>query len=321
MKKEVNLKEERKENSETSNKVLRRALYSVLAVLFFLGGYSISDLINKDYESKEAKANKDFTTEIPKEEENVEENFVIAAPEYDVNVFDDIMDEEKVSARAEKILAGLKDADIKHSLKTEDIVWMLKVFNAGVIDKVDETEVRFAFDIVSELMMKNVLDPANDYVKNNWEGNYKAFDFSTFLTDDSDGQKLAQTVYENFDNIYTSDASAVEENCIPLMAHVVETEGLKGSLGGPSVSPLYLKLHTAFNITYNRVSLTFIGTKSPNTTYTYPKEICEGATITASELLEDLNSIYPSEYDTAINEAVQELRRAKNDCSTRSRGR
>lgn len=315
-----------KEKDEKTFKRLRKVLYFLLAGLFFISGYLGADHINKNSKSKSGESsNQDVTVEIPNEEENVKENFVVETPVYDVNVFDDINDEEKVYNRAEKILAGLEASGIEHNWKIEDIEWLLKVFNAGIIDKVDETEVRFAYDILAELIMKNIFNPANEYVKNNWQGNYKAFDFSMFLLDGSDGQKLAETVYENFNNIYTSDESKVEENSTPLMEHIVETEDLKGFLGGPSVSRLRLKLHTAFNITYNRVALTFLGTKSPNTTYTYPadlpKEICEGGTITAGELLEDLNSIYPSEFDTALNEGVQELKRAKSDCFTLSRGR
>lgn len=233
-------------------------------------------------------------------------------------IFDDIFNESKVSTRAFTIIENLKKAGISHELTQEDVEWMLKIFNAGKVDKIDENEVRYAYRLLSDLMYKNIVDPANEFAKGKWTGDYVAFDFSSFLIDGSDGQELAALEYESFNKIYTGKKSSVETNSNYLMKHVVETEDLRGFLGGPSIGKLRLKLHTAFNITYNRIALTFLGTKSSKTTYTYPKdlpkEICKGGKISASELLKILNSIDLSEYDSSIIAGVRELQVANKEC-------
>ena len=103
---------------------------------------------------------------------------------YDVNVFDDITDEDKLSTRAAMLIEDLNVNNPGHDFTVEEIENIMKWINGGIPEEVGQEEALYAISRVEVLMNRE-----------NQQEVDKVFDVSKLFLDGSKGQELAEKIY------------------------------------------------------------------------------------------------------------------------------
>ena len=103
---------------------------------------------------------------------------------YDVNVFDDITDEDKLATRAAMLIEDLNVNNPGHDFTADELENIMKWINGGIPAEIGQEEALYAISRVEVLMNRE-----------NQQEVDRVFDVSKLFLDGSKGQELAEKIY------------------------------------------------------------------------------------------------------------------------------
>ena len=115
---------------------------------------------------------------------------------YDVNVFDDITDEDKLSTRAAMLIEDLNVNNPGHDFTVEELENIMKWINGGIPEEIGQEEALYAISRVEVLMNRE-----------NQQEVDRVFDISKLFLDGSKGQELTEKIYLTRVNMFNTIGS------------------------------------------------------------------------------------------------------------------
>ncbi len=219
----------------------------------------------------------------------------------DPYVFDDVDNEVKIDNRVNDIMLEEykkinvdTSSDPRHYDSTKEI---LTVCNCGNIENGNTDEPNIIYDInaSTNFNMNYFYNTVLlDYKSNNWRGNYNVFDFSKFLLDGSEGQKIAKKLYEANVKFFNTEKKDVKNGLQELFdesMNILIVNDALGIQGG--INSLNSKMHYAIIYRYCNYTLFTIPLEmNPNIIYNASNEFAEKVGLMNSELsLKDIENI------------------------------
>lgn len=242
----------------------------------------------------------------------------------DPYVFDDVDNEVKIDNRVDKMMKfyeilGFDISDqynVYEPLEKEALI----VCNCGNLEGIDTDISNILYNIDAGLNInqsyyyKYVLP---DFNKNNWQGNYGVFDFSKYLLDGSEGQKIAKKLYEANVKIFSSNKEDLGNNLKETVDVCLNILFLNDALGNPGgINSVDSKVHKTIIYTYSLYMLfSIVHTMEPSNTYSVSDECIESLGLLNPEIsvyeIKTLVEKYIGNEDFIYSEAFKELEEAQ----------
>jgi hypothetical protein len=239
--------------------------------------------------------------------------------EKDPYVFDDVDNEVKIDNRIESVI--LESAKINITISSpeqhDEVREILTVCNCGNIENVSAEEAKIIYDMnagtnANEFYFSKIVLP--DYKSNNWKGNYNnVFDFSKFLLDGSQGQKIAKKIYQANVTFFNSEKEDVEEGLKTFISECLNVLLVNDALQKPDgINSVNSLVH--YNVIYRYCDyiIFFMPLEMElNNVYSFPDEYAQKVGISNSELsfgvVQDILERYLGSPMTLVYNAFGEL--------------
>ena len=175
-------KNEKNNKDEKTNDKNKKKNHKIRNIILVCGGislvFTITGLLRGCENTKNV--NSDSFGDYQQYDGNTDDN----EDEYDVNVFDDITDEDKLSTRAAMLIEDLNVNNPGHDFTVEELENIMKWINGGVPEEIGQEEALYAISRVEVLMNRE-----------NQQEVDRVFDVSKLFLDGSKGQELAEKIY------------------------------------------------------------------------------------------------------------------------------
>ena len=184
-------KENKDEKEESNNKSKKRS-HKLRNIILVCGGISLVFTIAGLFKSCTADHTRTYgnsqTGQYQQYEGNSDDDLDLNYDDkddvYDVNVFDDITDEDKLSTRAAMLIEDLNVNNPGHDFTVEELENIMKWINGGIPSEIGQEEALYAISRVEVLMNRE-----------NQQEVDRVFDVSKLFLDGSKGQELAEKIY------------------------------------------------------------------------------------------------------------------------------
>ena len=184
-------KENKDEKEESNNKSKKRS-HKLRNIILVCGGISLVFTIAGLFKSCTADHTRTYgnsqTGQYQQYEGNSDDDLDLNYDDkddvYDVNVFDDITDEDKLSTRAAMLIEDLNVNNPGHDFTVEELENIMKWINGGIPEEIGQEEALYAISRVEVLMNRE-----------NQQEVDRVFDVSKLFLDGSKGQELAEKIY------------------------------------------------------------------------------------------------------------------------------
>lgn len=186
-----NKKEEKEEKEEKANNKNKRRSHKIRNIILVCGGislvFSIVGLVKGCVNAKNNVNSNQlgiYQQYDGDSDDDLDLTYDDSLDVYDVNIFNDITDEDKLSTRAAMLIKDLDKNNPGHDFSVEELENIMKWINGGIPEEISQEEALYAISRVEVLMNRE-----------NQQEVDRVFDVSKLFLDGSNGQKLAEKIY------------------------------------------------------------------------------------------------------------------------------